>query len=68
MIYPELYKLLDKVDCRYTLVMETAKRARQILDGSEPMVDMDASKPVAVSVEEIYQDKVHFERTKDGIK
>mgnify|MGYP001086720884 CR=1 FL=1 len=32
-IEPGLDKLMEKVDCRYTLVVETAKRARQIIDG-----------------------------------
>ncbi|MGI6005418.1 MAG: DNA-directed RNA polymerase subunit omega [Christensenellales bacterium] len=68
MIYPALYELLDKVDCRYTLVMEAAKRARQLVDGADPMVEVPTTKPVAVAVQEIYENKVHYERTRDGIK
>nr|WP_122013309.1 DNA-directed RNA polymerase subunit omega [Maliibacterium massiliense] len=68
MIYPALYELLDKVDCRYTLVVETSKRARQLIEGSDPMVDMDSTKPVTLAVEEIYEDKVTYERLRDGIK
>ena len=36
MIVPELDKILEKVDCRYTLVVEVAKRARQLVQGAGP--------------------------------
>ena len=39
MFQPELDKILEKVDCRYTLVVEVAKRARQIIDGAQQLVD-----------------------------
>ena len=34
MTNPTILQLLDKVDCRYTLVVEVSKRARQLV-GSE---------------------------------
>ena len=37
MIHLELNDLLAKVDCRYTLIVETAKRARQLIDGAQPL-------------------------------
>lgn len=37
MLHLEITDLLDKVDCRYTLVVETAKRARQLIDGAQPL-------------------------------
>jgi DNA-directed RNA polymerase subunit omega len=47
------------VSSRYSIVMATAKRARQIIDGDEPMVDnVDGRKPLSVAVDEIYQGKV----------
>ena len=33
MISPSILSLLDKVDNRYSLVVVTSKRARQIIDG-----------------------------------
>ena len=33
MFQPELDVILEKVDCRYTLIVEIAKRARQLIDG-----------------------------------
>ena len=68
MIYPAISRLLGKVDNRYTLVMEIAKRARQITAGSESRVACDSNKPVTIAVNEISEDKVTYERTKEGIK
>ena len=38
MINPSIVELLNKVDNRYTLVTVTAKRARQLIEGANPMV------------------------------
>lgn len=68
MIYPAISGLLEKVDNRYTLVMEVAKRARQITAGSESRVVCESNKPVTIAVNEISEDKVTYKRTKEGIK
>ena len=39
MTKPPIAEMLEKVDCRYTLVVETAKRARALVGGSQPMID-----------------------------
>ena len=49
MIYPAIPHLLEKVDNRYTLVMEIAKRARQITAGSESRVVCTSNKPVTIA-------------------
>lgn len=47
------------VNSRYSIVMATAKRARQIIDGEEPMVSTKtATKPLSVAVEELNQGKI----------
>ncbi len=47
------------VNSRYSLVLATSKRARQIIAGSEPMVDDAAGKkPLSVAIDELYQGKV----------
>ena len=44
------------VNSRYSIVMATAKRARQIVAGDEPMVDMPKEKkPLSVAVDELNQ-------------
>lgn len=40
MTNPTILQLLDKVDCRYTLVVEVSKRARQLVGGAQPLIDI----------------------------
>lgn len=68
MINPGLGSLLKKVDSRYTLVVESAKRARQLNDGANKLVDCDSNKVVTIAVNEINEDKITYIRTKSGIK
>ena len=68
MIYPSLDQLLTKVDSKYTLVTLAAKRARQLTDGDEPLVDVDTTKVVSIAMEEIDQGKITYEAPRDGIK
>ena len=68
MIHLELNDLLSKVDCRYTLVVETAKRARQLIDGAQPLTEPAAKNPVSQAVDEVLKDKVTYIRVTDGIK
>ncbi len=68
MIHKEILYLLSKVDCRYTLVTETAKRARQLIDGATPLTDSVEKNFVSQAVNEIETDKVTFLRNTDGIK
>lgn len=46
------------VNSRYSIVLATAKRARQIIDGSEPMVTPNCPKPLSIAIDELYQSKV----------
>ncbi len=46
------------VNSRYSIVMATAKRARQIIDGDEAMVEGNALKPLSLAVEEVNQGKI----------
>ncbi len=68
MIFPPLSSLLDKVDSRYTLVVATAKRARQISDGAHKLTRCASEKPVTVALNEINEDKITYIRTRSGIK
>ncbi len=43
------------VNSRYSIVCATAKRARQIIDGAEPMVRVKkGQKPLSTAVQELY--------------
>ncbi|NLV36027.1 MAG: DNA-directed RNA polymerase subunit omega [Clostridiaceae bacterium] len=68
MIYPQLSSLLKKVDSRYTLVVETAKRARQIVEGANKLTRCASEKPVTIALNEINEGKITYIRTKSGIK
>ncbi len=46
------------VNSRYSIVIATARRARQLINGSVPMVDVSYQKPLSIAVEELYQSKV----------
>lgn len=68
MINVPINELMDKVDSKYTLVVEVAKRARQLVGGQKPLIEGDASKPVSIAVEEVRRGLINYKRTKDGIK
>lgn len=46
------------VQSRYSIVMATSKRARQIIAGDEPFVPAKGKKPLSVAVDELYNGKV----------
>lgn len=53
------------VQSRYSIVIATAKRARQIIAGDEPMVITRGKKPLSVAVEELYESKVKIVSEED---
>ncbi|MDO5335842.1 MAG: DNA-directed RNA polymerase subunit omega [Eubacteriales bacterium] len=68
--YSELIQAINKtneedeqpvVNSRYSLVLATSKRARQIIGGSEPLVPGAAGKkPLSVAIDELYKGKVRI--------
>jgi DNA-directed RNA polymerase subunit omega len=46
------------VNSRYSIVMATAKRARQLIDEADPMVEAEGKKPLSTAVEELHQGKI----------
>ncbi len=58
MVKPTVKELLTKVDNRFGLVIATAKRARQISDGDDILVDTDEEAPVTIAANEIAEGKV----------
>ena len=59
---PAIDELCKKVDCRYTLVVESAKRARELVGGAQPMIDPKDMKPVSIAVDEINRGLLTFRR------
>ncbi|SJZ30996.1 DNA-directed RNA polymerase subunit omega [Selenihalanaerobacter shriftii] len=59
--YPPVDKLLEKTNDEYTLVIQAAKRGRQLnSDDEEPVIECKASKPVSHALEEILADRLKY--------
>ena len=72
MIHPSYTELIEAINTnsedddttmslnsRYSLVLAASKRARQIIAGSEPLVEGAAGKkPLSVAIDELYKGKV----------
>ena len=66
--YTDLMKVVNKdveegetkvVNSRYSLVMATAKRARQLIDGDVPLVKTkDGEKPLSIAIDELNSGKI----------
>ena len=61
---PNILQLLDKADCRYTLVVEVSKRARQLIDGTLPLVDTKDKEnmPVSIAIDEVNRGLISYDR------
>ena len=71
MIHPSYTELMEKINkegetgeepvinSRYSIVMATAKRAREIIDGSMPLVDAKVGeKPLSIAIDELNSGKI----------
>lgn len=64
--YAELMKVVNKdaegdtpvVNSRYSIVMATSRRARQLIDGADPKVPVKLDKPLSIAVDELNQGKI----------
>ena len=67
MTNPTILQLLEKADCRYTLVVEVSKRARQLVDGVPALVDNKdrENMPVSVAIDEVNRGLISYDRA-DG--
>ena len=72
MIHPSYYELMEKINkdhenedtpvitSRYSIVLATSKRARQLTNGAKPKVDNPSPKLLSVAVDELYQGLVNI--------
>ena len=72
MIHPSYTELIDAINTnqeesdadmvlnsRYSLVLATSKRARQLIAGAKPLINKaEGKKPLSIAIEELYQGKV----------
>lgn len=71
MRYPALNDLIKLADNKYSLVLATAKRAREIVDGDEPLVKITVDNPVTIATNEISEEMIHCihkKRISEGVK
>lgn len=66
MINPSIVDLLQKVNDRYSLVIVTSKRARQIIDGAEPLIATKSKKPLTIAINEVNEDAVRYHNVREG--
>lgn len=71
MIHPSYSELMEAISketetedmppvlkSRYSIVLATSKRAREIIAGSRPLVESAGKKPLSIAIEELYKGKV----------
>ena len=68
MINPSVVDLLEKVHDRYSLVILTSKRAREIIHGSNPRISINSNKPLTIAINEVDQDAIEYEIVTEGSK
>ena len=65
--YSDLMKIVNSeveqgeapvVSSRYSIVMATSKRARQLIAGEDTLVESGKEKPLSIAVEELNQGKI----------
>lgn len=68
MINPSIVDLLEHVDNRYSLIIATSKRARQLIDGDTQLIEKRFIKPLTTAINEVDEGVIRVERIKEGIK
>ncbi len=65
--YSELMELLNrgekvdsKITSRYIVVLAAAKRARQLIDGAQPLSNAATDKAVSIAVNEMYNGNIRI--------
>ena len=53
MTNPSIIELLAHADCRYSLVVDVAKRARQLVGGAPPLIATKEKKPLIIAIDEV---------------
>ena len=71
MLHPSYTELMEKINSeeargeepainsRYSIVIASSKRARELIAGAKPLVDgMKGEKPLSIAVKELYDSKI----------
>ena len=65
MIYPSINEIMKSknIDSKYTLVVATAKRAREINQTKVTFSECKSDKAVTIALHEIYENKINFKKS-----
>ncbi len=78
MIHPSYYELMEKINegrkqnneppitSRYSIVLASSKRARQLTNGAKPRIDNPSPKVLSVAIDELYRGAVHIVEKNEG--
>lgn len=55
-------KLVDEIKNKFTLVVMASKRSRQLVDGSDPLIETESLKAVTIAIEEMASGDLTFIR------
>jgi DNA-directed RNA polymerase subunit omega len=59
-----MYEVNEKVGSKYRLIVLAAQRAKQLMMGAEPRVDLPTEKAVPIAIKEIMEGKLNW-KTKE---
>ena len=65
LLYPSVNKLQEKTDSRYSLVILTAKRARDIIDGKPVLTEEESERPVSQAAKEVAANLITYTRREE---
>ena len=68
MINPSVVDLLKKVEDRYSLVIVTSRRARQIIDGNQPLTSNSSKKALTIAINEVNEGLISYHKNNEGSK
>ncbi len=66
LIQPSIDTLLTKVENKYVLALLASKRARELFDGEDALIDEYYINNVTTAINEIDQEKVNYSRTDES--
>ena len=64
-IDPPITSLSKRADCRYSLIVEVSKRARQLVAGADPLIATSETKPVSIAVREVNEGLITYKQAED---
>lgn len=48
----------DKVKSRYSVIIATSKRARELINQQEPLIKTKEKKAISIAIQELYEGKI----------